>query len=119
MKRIAFKISLYSLAITLVIFFSAFVYYYVNDGIYEYCIPLIIIFGIEFVLEMLSISNNMFYRIRMILLGIAMLFIFYIIARIIALHPLIFLGFLVNLFLFLFLLYHNTSNNSDKKEIDE
>ena len=105
--------------VLLFLFFSAFVYYYVNDGIYKNCVPLAILFGIELLLEIFSsdINDGIIYIMKMACLLIIIGYLFYIIFKIIIMHPFIFIGFIVSILLFMYLLFHH--NNDENKEVIE
>ena len=117
MKRISFKIIYCLLGLVLGLFFSAFVYYYVEEGLYKNGIPLAIIFGIELLLEIFSLdSDGIIYKLKMGCLFIIMTYLAFIIIKIIIMHPFIFIGFMIFMLLFLGLLYFNSNDNKDEIE---
>lgn len=103
----------------MLLFFSAFMYYYIEDGLYEGCIPLVLLIGFELLLELFTLnSEGITSGIKTGFLFLIMIYIFSILCKIVIMHPYIFVGFLISMFLFLMILYRDNSNNTEEDNKD-
>lgn len=96
----------YILSLLLVLGFScAFIYYYISDGMYLSIIPIVICIGVDLFCGIFPM-NRIVDGIRFISLIIAMLFILSIIIRTVLIHPIIVVGFILSMVLFITVLYY-------------
>ena len=104
-KQLFYKL-VYFLSLVLVLgFISAFIYYYISDGIYASLIPIVVLVGIDLVCNMFP-QNRIVDYIRFITISIVVLFILSIIIRTVLIHPIIVVGFILSMILFITVLYY-------------
>lgn len=108
-KQLFYKFAYILSLISLLGFIGAFIYYYISDGMYMSIIPILAFIVIDLICNTFP-QNKIIAYVRFVSMAIIILFMLSIIIKTLVIHPIILVGSILSMVLFVMVLYYSDYN---------